>query len=220
LQDVTDMRWESVDLQNKWIAFRAGKTRQCNSLRFPSELPAPIVKGVSLTLTGKERVGNPVFRWRSTHHGRACVRGEVVYGARGELRGRTVNTLYFTASATRTRASWQRRSVGRSPTEAYRSCIGGNERHYTHHEIETLRSAIGKLPTVRPQPPPSGTIQRRLLDLRCDYVHMNRCAQSPANAPTALPCSCPQDRHGVVKARRVAPWRIVPPVTEIFHFRL
>jgi hypothetical protein len=22
--------------------------------------------------------------------------------------------------------------------------------HYTHHEIETLRSAIGKLPTVRP----------------------------------------------------------------------
>src|SRR5690349_19682242 len=48
LQDVADMRWESVDLQNKWIAFRAGKTKQRLKLpmhealhEFLLELPAP-----------------------------------------------------------------------------------------------------------------------------------------------------------------------------------
>jgi integrase len=38
LRDVADMRWESVDLQNKWISFRAGKTQQRIKLPMHEEL--------------------------------------------------------------------------------------------------------------------------------------------------------------------------------------
>ena len=48
LQDIANMRWESIDLQNKWIAFRVGKTKQRIKLPmhevlhdFLLEMPAP-----------------------------------------------------------------------------------------------------------------------------------------------------------------------------------
>ena len=53
---------------------------------------------------------------------------------------------HFTASATHSRASW------RTPECRSKSGHASAEMnaHYTRHEIETLRSAIGKLSTVRP----------------------------------------------------------------------
>ena len=159
LQDVTDMRWESVDLQNKWIAFRAGKTQQRikipmhDSLHdFLLELPAPDSGKAFLfpTLAGKRTGGKSVFRWRSSASwsGRKCVAKWFTNAQ--EKRAHGEHALISQLPPHPYEHHGERRSAGRSPTEVYRSCIGGNERHYTHHEIETLRSAIGKLPTVRP----------------------------------------------------------------------
>ena len=37
LSDLVNMRWESIDLQNKWITFRASKTRQRSKV--PIKIP-------------------------------------------------------------------------------------------------------------------------------------------------------------------------------------
>src|SRR5262249_7438624 len=48
LQDIANMRWKSIDLQNEWIAFRVGKTKQRIKLPMHEvlhdillEMPAP-----------------------------------------------------------------------------------------------------------------------------------------------------------------------------------
>ena len=77
LSDLVNMRWESIDLQNKWITFRASKTRQRSKVPikipmhealydFLLELPASD-SGKSLLsrlspLRG--RAAEAVFRWR------------------------------------------------------------------------------------------------------------------------------------------------------------
>ena len=65
LQDVTDMRWESVDLENNWIAFRAGKTRPANQnsdARFAARFSSRIArarqrKGISVSALAGKRTG-------------------------------------------------------------------------------------------------------------------------------------------------------------------
>lgn len=77
LRDLVNMRWESIDLQNKWITFRASKTRQRSKVPikipmhealydFLLELPASD-SGKSLlfpSLAVKGTGGRSVFRWR------------------------------------------------------------------------------------------------------------------------------------------------------------
>ena len=160
LQDVTDMRWESVDLQNKWIAFRAGKTRQRikipmhDSLHdFLLELPAPDSGKAFLfpTLAGKRTGGKSGLSMAFKRiMERAKVRGEVVHERAGEA-GRTVNTLSFHSFRHTLTSIMANAGV---PVEVRQKFTGHASAemnaHYTHHEIETLRSAIGKLPTLRP----------------------------------------------------------------------
>ena len=160
LQDVTDMRWESVDLQNKWIAFRAGKTRQRIKIPmhdsfhdFLLELPAPDSGKAFLfpTLAGKRTGGKSGLSMAFKRiMERAKVRGEVVHERAGEA-GRTVNTLSFHSFRHTLTSIMANAGV---PVEVRQKFTGHASAemnaHYTHHEIETLRSAIGKLPTVRP----------------------------------------------------------------------
>ena len=104
LQDVADMRWESVDLQNKWIAFRVGKTKQRLKLpmhealhEFLLELPAPDSGKAFLfpSLAGKRTGGKSGLSMAFARiMERAHVRGEVARERKGE-KGRTVNTLTF-----------------------------------------------------------------------------------------------------------------------------
>jgi integrase len=104
LQDVANMRWESVDLQNKWIAFRVGKTKQRLKLPihealhdFLLELPAPDSGKAFLfpSLAGKGTGGKSGLSMAFARiMDRAKVRGDVVRERTGE-KGRSVNALTF-----------------------------------------------------------------------------------------------------------------------------
>jgi integrase len=159
LQDVTDMSWESVDLQNKWIAFRAGKTRQ--RIKIPIhdslhdyllELPAPDSGKAFLfpTLAGKRTDGKSSLSMAFKRiMERAKVNGEVVH-ERGGAAGRTVSTLSFHSFRHTLTNIMANAGV---PVEVRQKFTGHASAEmnasYTHHEIETLRSAIGKLPALR-----------------------------------------------------------------------
>jgi integrase len=160
LQDVADMRWESVDLQNKWISFRAGKTRERIKLpmhealhEFLLELPAPDTGKAFLfpALAGKRSGGKSGLSMAfSRLMERARVRGEVARERTGE-KGRTVNTLTFHSFRHTLTSIMANAGV---PVEVRQKFTGhasaAMNQHYTHHEIATLRSAIEKLPELRP----------------------------------------------------------------------
>jgi len=161
LQDVTDMRWESVDLENKWIAFRAGKTNQRikipmhDSLHdFLLELPAPDNGKAFLfpTLAGKRTGGKSGLSMAFKRiMERARVSGEVARERKGDA-GRTVNTLSFHSLRHTLTSIMANAGV---PVEVRQKFTGHasaemNAR-YTHHEIETLRSAIGTIPRLTPK---------------------------------------------------------------------
>ena len=158
LQDVADMRWESVDLQNKWISFRAGKTQQRIKLpmnealhEFLLELPAPDTGRAFLfpslaqrSTGGKSGLSAAFVRIME----RACVRGEVARERKGE-KGRTVNTLTFHSFRHTLTSIMANAGV---PVEVRQKFTGHASaemnQHYTHHEIETLRAAVEKLPAL------------------------------------------------------------------------
>jgi integrase len=160
LQDVADMRWESVDLQNKWISFRAGKTQQRIKLpihdalhEYLLELPAPDSGKAFLfrSLAGKRTGGKSGLSMAfSRIMGRAHVRGEVVRERKGE-KGRSVNALSFHSFRHTLTSIMANAGV---PVEVRQKFTGhasaAMNQHYTHHEIATLRSAIEKLPELRP----------------------------------------------------------------------
>ena len=81
---------------------------------------------------------------------RAGVRGEVVRERQGEA-GRTVNTLSFHSFRHTLTSIMANAGV---PVEVRQKFTGHASaemnQHYTHHEIATLRSAIEKLPELRP----------------------------------------------------------------------
>jgi integrase len=158
LQDVTNMRWESVDLQNKWIAFRAGKNKQRIKLPMHEalhdcllELPAPDSGKAFLfpSLAGKGTGGRSGLSMAFARiMERAKVRGEVARERAGEA-GRTVNSLSFHSFRHTLTSIMANAGV---PVEVRQKFTGHASaemnQHYTHHEIATLRAAIEKLPDV------------------------------------------------------------------------
>jgi integrase len=158
LQDVANMRWESVDLQNKWIAFRAGKNKQRLKLPmhealhdFLLELPAPDNGKAFLfpSLAGKDTGGKSGLSMAfSRIMERANVRGEVVRERKGE-KGRSVNALTFHSFRHTLTSIMANAGV---PVEVRQKFTGHASaemnQHYTHHEIETLRAAVEKLPAL------------------------------------------------------------------------
>lgn len=158
LQDVADMRWASVDLQNKWISFRAGKTAQRIKLPmhealhdFLIELPAPDTAKAFLfpALAGRRTGGKSGLSMAFKRiMEKAKVRGEVAR-ERGGKGGRAVNTLSFHSFRHTLTSVMANAGV---PVEVRQKFTGHasaemNAR-YTHHEIETLRAAIGQIPSL------------------------------------------------------------------------
>ena len=158
LRDVVNMRWESVDLQSKWISFRVGKTKQRLTLPMHDALhdyllalPAPDNGKAFLfpSLAGKGTGGRSGL---SMAFGRimerAKVRGEVARKRAGEA-GRTVNSLSFHSFRHTLTSIMANAGV---PVEVRQKFTGHASaemnQHYTHHEIETLRAAVEKLPTL------------------------------------------------------------------------
>ncbi|MGH8092278.1 MAG: tyrosine-type recombinase/integrase [Chthoniobacterales bacterium] len=159
LQDVANLRWESIDLQDKWISFRAGKNRQRikipmhDSLHdFLLEPPAPDSGKAFVfpSLAGKRAGGKSGLSMAFKRiMERANVRGEVARERTGEA-GRTVNTLSFHSFRHTLTSIMANAGV---PVEVRQKFTGHASAdmniRYTHHEAETLRSAIGTLPTLR-----------------------------------------------------------------------
>ena len=160
LRDVANLRWENVDLPNKWISFKAGKTRKRIKIpmhdtlhEFLLELPARDSGKEFLfaSLAGKSTSGksglSQAFKRVMEE---ANVRGEVVRERQGES-GRSVSTLSF-HSLRHTLVSLMANAG--VPVEVRQKFTGHASakmnQHYTHHEIATLRSAIEKLPEVHP----------------------------------------------------------------------
>jgi integrase len=160
LKDVANLRWENVDLPNKWISFKAGKTRQRikipmhDSLHdFLLELPAPDTGKEFLfpSLAGKKTSGKSgLSQMFKRLMERAKVRGEIVRERMGES-GRSVSTLSF-HSLRHTLVSLMANAG--VPVEVRQKFTGHASaemnQHYTHHEIETLRAAVEKLPQLKP----------------------------------------------------------------------
>ena len=158
LQDVANMRWESVDLQNKWIAFKVGKTKQRLKLPmhdalhdFLLELPAPDSGKAFLfpSLAGKGTGGKSGLSMAFARiMNRAHVRGEVVRERQGE-KGRSVNSLSFHSFRHTLTSIMANAGV---PVEVRQKFTGhasaDMNQHYTHHEISTLRAAVEKLPAI------------------------------------------------------------------------
>lgn len=158
LQDVTDMRWDSVDLEKKWISFRAGKTSQRikipihDSLQdFLLSLPASDSGKAFLfpSLTGKRTGGKSglSMAFRRIME-RAGVRGEVVRERTGDA-GRTVNTLSFHSFRHTLTSIMANAGVAVEVRQKFTGHASAEmNARYTHHEIETLRSAIETLPKM------------------------------------------------------------------------
>ena len=142
--------------QDKWILFRAGKTKQRIKIPmhdllhdFLLELPAPDSGKAFLfpTLAGKRTGGKSglSMTFRRIME-RAKVSGEVARERKGDA-GRTVNTLSFHSLRHTLTSIMANAGV---PVEVRQKFTGHasaemNAR-YTHHEIEILRSAISTLP--------------------------------------------------------------------------
>ena len=159
LADVANLRWESVDLQNKWISFKAGKTKQRLKLpmhdalhNFLLELPAADTGKAFLfpSLAEKSTGGKSGLSMAfSRIMERAKVRGEVVRKRAGE-KGRSVNSLSFHSFRHTLTSIMANAGV---PVEVRQKFTGHASaemnQHYTHHDITTLRAAVEKLPALK-----------------------------------------------------------------------
>jgi integrase len=158
MKDVANLRWENVDLPNKWISFRAGKTRRRIKIpmhdalhEFLLELPAPDSGKAFLfsSLAGKSTGGKSGLSMAfSRVMGRAKVRGEIAHERKGES-GRSVSTLSF-HSLRHTLVSLMANAG--VPVEVRQKFTGHASaemnQHYTHHDIATLRAAISAIPSL------------------------------------------------------------------------
>jgi integrase len=158
LRDVVNMRWESVDLQGKWISFQVGKTKQRLTLPmhhalhdFLLELAAPDSGKAFLfpSLAGKGTGGKSGLSMAFARiMERAKVRAEVVRKRAGE-KGRSVNSLSFHSFRHTLTSIMANAGI---PVEVRQKFTGHASaemnQHYTHHETSTLRTAVSVIPDV------------------------------------------------------------------------
>lgn len=157
LQDVANMRWKSVDLQEQLISFRAGKTGENVTVPMHTELhgylldlPAPDSSKAFLfpSLAGKRTSGRSGLSMAfSRIMEKAKVKGEVARKRTGK--GRTINTLSFHSL----RHSFNSIMANAGVSQEVRQKLTGHSsaemnKRYTHHELDSLRAAIQKIPSV------------------------------------------------------------------------
>jgi integrase len=157
LQDVANMRWNSVDLQEQLISFRAGKTRENVTIpmhphlhAYLLELPAPDSGKAFLfsSLAGKRTSGKSGLSMAfSRIMQKAKIKGEVIRERTGK--GRTINALSFHSL----RHSFNSIMANAGVSQEVRQKLTGHSsadmnKRYTHHELHSLRDAIQKIPSL------------------------------------------------------------------------
>lgn len=157
LQDVVNMRWMSVDLQEQLISFRARKTWENVTIPMHAELHAYLLElsapdsgKVFLfpSLAGKRTSGKSGLSMSfSSIMEKATVKGEVA--REGSGKGRTINTLSFHSL----RHSFNSIMANAGVSQEVRQKLTGHSsaemnKRYTHHELAALRAAIDKIPVL------------------------------------------------------------------------
>jgi integrase len=157
LQDVANMRWESIDLPNRIITYTPRKTRGRVSVpihpgleSYLLSLPAPDSDKAFVFpgLAGHDSGGRSgLSRTFARIMARAKIESEVARKANKE--GRTVRTLTFHSL----RHSFSSAMANAGIAEEVRMKLTGHatrEVHakYTHHEMQRLRAAIAAIPAV------------------------------------------------------------------------
>jgi integrase len=157
LQDVANMRWKSVDLQDQLITFKVGKTGETVTIPMHPELhayllglPAPDNDNAFLfaSLAGKRTSGRSGLSMAFARiMEKAKVKGEIARRRVGK--GRTINTLTFHSL----RHSFNSIMANAGVSQEVRQKLTGHasaemNKRYTHHELEPLREAIAVIPSI------------------------------------------------------------------------
>ncbi len=154
LQDGANLRWESVDLPARLIKYTARKTRERVVVPIHPEL-----ESYFLSLSAPDRDKAFVFpklagrgtSGLSRTFGRIMARAKISGRIARERRkhGRTVRTLTFHSL----RHSFNSAMANAGVSQEVRQKLTGHtsaemNKVYTHHEVEPLREAIGRIPAV------------------------------------------------------------------------
>jgi integrase len=153
LHDATSLRWEGVDMDGRWISFRASKTRKRVKVPMHDALHGWLkrqIRGINKASLFPELEGKStsvLSREFAKVMERADVHGEIVHDRRGES-GRLVSSLGFHSL----RHAYASLMANRGVAEEVRMKLAGHSsadthQAYTHHEAAVLRDAIGQLPS-------------------------------------------------------------------------
>jgi len=159
LQDVANLTWEAVDLPGRLITYRARKTGKRIAVpihpeleNYLLELPAPDSGKACVfpTLAGQRTGGRSGLSMTfSRIMARAHVAPRVLHARKKGGHGRTVHTLTFHSL----RHSFNSALANAGIAQDVRQKLTGHEspemnKRYTHHELEPLRAAIARIPTL------------------------------------------------------------------------
>jgi len=159
LSDITEMRWESVNLTAGIIKLKTGKTGKTVVIPLAAELaewlaaqPRGIGKApVFPALAGQSGPGRNGLSMQFKNIMEAAdIRGRVTRTREEHSAGRTRTSLSFHSL----RHSFNSALANAGVSQELRQKLTGhasaamNDR-YTHHEIDTLRDAVAKLPALR-----------------------------------------------------------------------
>lgn len=157
LQDAANLQWSNIDLPGQSIAYRAKKTGKLMTAPMHPALEAHLLSlpspdsekaFVFPKLAGKDTAGKSGL---SQTFGRimakARIAGETIAEAKGK--GRTVKSLSFHSL----RHAFNSTMANAGVSQELRMKLTGHasedvNRGYTHHELQPLREAVAKMPTI------------------------------------------------------------------------
>src|SRR5262249_255889 len=154
LHDAANLKWEAIDLDGRWISYRASKTRKRLTIPMHDALYAWLkkqirgIKAAPLFPTLPARSTSILSRDFAKVMAGAGVHGEIVHDRRGQS-GRLTSSLGF-HSLRHTYASLM---ANRGVAEEVRMKLAGHSDKnvhagYTHHEAQVLRAAVAELPSL------------------------------------------------------------------------
>jgi integrase len=153
LHDAANLRWESIDLDGRWISYRASKTRQ----RIKVPMHDTLYRWLKRQIRGINKAPLfPELTGRSTSSlsyafakvmASAGVHGEIVHDRLGKS-GRLVSSLGFHSL----RHAYASLMANRGVAQELRMKLAGHSsvdahQTYTHHEAAVLRAAVAQLPS-------------------------------------------------------------------------
>jgi integrase len=155
LSDVANMQWSALDWKNKTLSFTQHKTKKPLNVPLHPQLEKELRKnpGIGKTpmfpsLAGRDTGGKHGL----TGHFKAIMEKAGIEGKHVEAHGsRTLSSLSFHSLRHSFTSALANRGV--SP-EVRMKLTGHSDKDvhagYTHHELETLRSAVAHIPSLRP----------------------------------------------------------------------